>query len=291
MILRFLLAFTFVVLAISSGLAQRQQQRQLKDLLQLQRLQATGGQPLEDVGEPGQLRFAASAPMFFTSNANQSAGGGPSDFYFGPWVLGELTSRLGSSVSLHAGAVFTDYLYMRTPENNYSYAEVYTGLSMAVLQTEVTSLKYYANVFCDYDLTSNYTFDDVELGLSTGFTYDIKLVHEHTIYITPDFTIVRAYPEAQESNTYYAGTLTAGWNWQLCPAWTLGAYWSGSVSRYPFGDAENDFTQYFGVTATWEMTDWLSMVFSVVQTDNWSTELTSDYNDLTAGISLRTSLP
>ena len=246
---------------------------------------------MEDTGKPGQVRFAASAPLYFTSNANQSAGGGPSDFYFGPWVLGEWTGRIASTANLHAGAIFTDYLYMRTPENNYSYAEAYTGLSIDTLRTEATSLKTYANFFCDYDLTSNYTFDDVEVGFSTGLNYDIQAARGHEIYLRPDFTLVRAYPESKESNSYYAGTFTAGWNWQICPAWSLGAYWSGSVSRYPFGDAENDFTQYIGVTATWEMTDWLSMVFSVVQTDNWSTEPTSDYNDLTAGISLRTALP
>lgn len=278
-------------LATGSALAQRQQQRQLKDLMQLQWLQATGGEPLEDTGKPGEVRFATAAPLFFTSNANQSAGGGPSDFYFGPWVLGEWTGKTGDRANLHAGAMFTDYLYMRTPDNNYAYAEAYAGVSLEMLQTTSSSLQSYANVFCDYDLTSNYAFDDIEPGVSAGLNYDIKAGRGHQFYIRPDFTFVRAYPDSQQSNTYYAGTLTAGWNWQIHARWSLGAYWSGSVSRYPLGDAENNFTQYAGLTATWEMTDWLSMVFSAVQTDNWSTQPESDYGDFTAGISLRTSLP
>lgn len=291
MITRLLLTLALGFLATCSVFAQRQQQRQLKDLIQLQWLQATGGQPLEDTGEPGEIRFAAATPLYFTSNANQSVGGGPSDFYFGPWILGEWTGRANTRANLHAGVMLTDYIYMRTPDNNYSFAEVYTGASFELVRTTATKLQSYANIFCDYDLSSNYTYDDVEPGLSAGLNYDIEAGHGHSVYLRPDFTIVRAYPESKRSSSYYAGTLTAGWNWQVHPAWTLGAYWSGSVSRYPFGDAENDFTQYIGVTATWQMTDWLSMVFSVVETDNWSTEPASEYNDLTAGISLRTALP
>jgi len=287
---QFLLALVLGAITTESALPQRQQ-RQLKDLLQLQWLQATGGQPLEDTGEPGEIRFAAATPLYFTSNANQAAEGGLSDFYFGPWVLGEWTGRVGSSASFHAGVLFTDYIYTRTPGNDYAYAEAYTGLSVDIARTDATSLKCYANIFCDYDLTSEYTFEDVEPGFSAGLNYDIETGRGHAFYIRPDFTFVRAYPSAKESNTYYAGTLTAGWNWQFHQAWSLGAYWSGSVSRYPLGDAEDDFTQYVGLTATWEMTDWLSMVFSVVETDNWSTEPTSDFSDFTAGISLRTTLP
>lgn len=278
-------------LATGNVLAQQQQKRQLKDLLELQWLQATRGEPLEDTGEPGEIRFAAAAPLFFTSNANQSAGCGPSDLYFGPWALGEWTGRIGGGASVHAGVMFTDYLYMRTPANNYAYAEAYTGASVEVARTAATSLKSYANIFCDYDLTPDYAFDDIEPGLSAGLNYDIEAGRGHWFYMRPDFTFVRAYPDSKESNTYAAGTLTAGWNWQFHSAWTVGAYWSGSVSSYPLGDAENDFTQYVGFSATWEMTDWLSMVFSVVETDNWSTEPESDYGDLTAGISLRTKLP
>lgn len=288
---RLLVVLALGSLVTSSAIAQKQQQRQLKDLLQLQWLQATRGEPLEDTGAPGEIRFAAAAPLYFTSNANQSAGAGPSDFYFGPWVLGEWTGRISSSANLHAGVLFTDYIYMRTPGNDYSYAEAYTGVSTDIMRTKATSLKSYANIFCDYDLTSEYTFDDVEPGLSAGLNYDIEAGRGHAFYIRPDFTYVRAYPAAKQSSTYYAGTLTAGWNWQLRPDWTLGAYWSGSASRYPLGDAENDFTQYVGASVTWEMTDQLSLVLSVVRTDNWSTELTSDYGDLTAGISLRTKLP
>ena len=280
-----------MLLAASNVLAQRQQQRQLKELMQLQWLQATGGQPLEDTGKPGEVRFAAAAPLYFTSNVNQSAGGGPSDFYFGPWVLGEVTRNVSDRVKFTAGAMFTDYLYMRAPDNNYAYAEAYAGTSATLLRSTASSLEAYGNIFCYYDLTSSYTYDDVEPGFSAGLNYEVKPGRDHQIYLRPDFTLVRAYPEAKQSNTYYAGTLTAGWNWQFHPAWTLGAYWSGSVSRYPLGDAENDFTQYVGLSATWDMTDWLAMVFSVVQTDNWSTEPSSDYGDFTAGISLRTTLP
>lgn len=292
MTVRLLLTLAAGLLVASSVYAREQQQkRQLKDLMQLEWLQATRGEPLEDTGEPGEIRFAAAAPLFFTSNAYQSAGGGPSDFYFGPWVLGEWTGRTGGKANLHAGTMFTDYRYMRTPDNNYAYAEAYAGVSGGILQAAATSLTFYANVFCDYDLTPDYTTDDIEPGISAGFNCDIEAGRGHWFYIRPDLTFVRAYPDSKESNTYAAATLTAGWNWQFHPAWNLGVYWSGSASRYPLGDTESDFTQYVGATAEWQMTDWLSMVFSVVETDNWSTEPESAYGDLTAGISLRTSLP
>ena len=292
MMARLLLALLLGLLVAGSVHARQQQQkRQLKDLLELQWLQATRGEPLEDTGEPGEIRFAAAAPLFFTSNAYQSAGGGPSDFYFGPWVLGEWTGRTGGGSDLHAGAMFTDYRYMRTAENNYAYAEAYAGVSGEVLKTAATSLTSYANIFCDYDLTSDYATDDIEPGISAGLNWDIEAGRGHWFYIRPDVTFVRSWPDSKESNTYVSATLTAGWNWQFHPAWTFGAYWSGSASRYPLGDTESDFTQYVGLAVTWDMTDWLSMVFSVVETDNWSTEPESDYGDLTAGISLRTCLP
>lgn len=270
---------------------QQQQKRQLKDLLQLQWLQATRGEPLEDTGAPGEIRFAAAAPLFFTSNAYQSLRGGPSDLYFGPWVLGEWTGRTGGGADLHAGAMFTDYRYMRAPDNNYAYAEAYAGISGEILMTTATSLTTYANIFCDYDLTSDYATDDIEPGLSAGLNWSIEPGRGHWLYARPDFTFVRAYPDSKESNTYASATLTAGWNWQFHPKWTLGTYWSGSASRYPLGYAEDDITQYIGISAEWQISDALSLVFSAVETDNWSTEPMSSYSDFTAGISLRTCLP
>lgn len=288
---RHLLVLALAVLLPGTGLAQQQQKRQLKDLFNLEWMLFSLGKPMEETGETGKIRLAAGAPLSFTSNANQAAAGGPSDFYFGPWVLGEWTGQPDGDTRGHAGAMFSDYLYMRTPSNNYAYAEIYTGLERKIVRTDTTALGAYGMLFCDYDLTSDWKTDDIEPGVSAGLTWTIDDGLGNSFYLTPGFTFVQALPASAIDNSYAAANLTAGWSRPIFRGWTIGAYWSGSASRYPFGDTESDFTQYAGLNLEWQMTGFMTLVFSAVETDNWSTTPSSDYGDFTAGASLRTSLP
>lgn len=286
-----LLVLGLAVLLPCVGRAQQQQKRQLKDLFNLEWMLFSLGEPVEETGDAGRIRFAAGAPLSFTSNANQAASGGPSDFYFGPWVLGEWTGKISPETRCHAGAMFSDYLYMRTPSNNYAYAEIYAGLERKIARTDTTALGVYGIVFCDYDLTSDWNTDDIEPGVSAGLNWTIDAGHGNSFYVTPDFTFVQAYPASAKESSYAAAMLTAGWSRPIRPGWILGAYWSGSASRYPYGDTESDFTQYVGLNLEWQITRSITLVLSAVRTDNWSTTPSSAYGDFTSGIAVRTNLP
>ena len=277
--------------SVSTVSAQQQQKRQLKDLFELQWMFRTRGEPVEETGEPGRVTFAAAAPAFFTSNAPQEPGGGQSDFYFGPWVLAEWARQFADGPRFHIGASFTDYFYLRHPNLNYAYAEVYTGLSRIWLQSESASLSAYCGLAYDYDLKSDYTTDDFEPSASAGLVLDLDAGRGHSFYCTPDLTLLQALPETSAANSYLAATLTAGWRWQVIHALRFGAYWKGSLSRYPYGTVENDLTQYIGAEIEWQITRTLALALTCIQTINWSSQPSSQYDDLTAGLALRTSVP
>ncbi len=288
-----IVAWVLMILLALTGVAEAgdTQRRQLKDLFNLQWMQLALGRPVEDTGTKSGWRWAAGLPWSFTSNASQSPGRGTSDAYASPWLLGEWTAAPIGRMEFRAGGLFADYRYLKTPANNYAFGELYATVSRPLLRTSVGQLESYGTLSGDYNLASGYHTDDLEPSASVGLTGTLRVAEKHALYATPDLTLLGALPASARSNSYAAATLTVGWAWEVSPCWSLGASWRGSFSRYPFGAVESDFTQYAGLNAEWRLSAAFSLLFSVVETDNWSTTASSTYRDFTASMALSTQLP
>lgn len=285
------LALAVVAGAVEKAVAQSEE-RQLRDLFNLQWMQASQGRPEEvSGGAPGQLILTAAASSFVTTNPQLLPEGSPADIYFNPWVSAEWRKPFARGASGYAGAAFVDYQYVRFPELNYAFAKVWTGLSARIARGKVLSLDGYVTAAFDYDLTSRFSNDDFEMPLTVGMILNADLGHGQSFYLTPEFKVMGALPRDSWSKSYISQTLTAGWTWQITTAFSMGAYWSGSVHHYPIDLNQTDFTQYLGATCELQLTSALAMALNCVQTLNASTATSSRYSDLSASLTLRVSFP
>lgn len=283
---------TLVCLLVPGVIFSQSDQRQLKDIFNLQWLANTRGRP-EQVSDlqSGQFSLTAAIPFLMTTNPQSLPGGGSADMYFGPWVTAEWEKPLNSQTNWYVGASFADYQYIRFPELNSAFAEVSTGITIAIAQCGLFSVSGYAVGAWDYNMNSAFVADDWEASLSLGLTVDLDLGHGHSVYFTPDITGLRAFPNHAISNSFLSATPTVGWSWQATRSLTFGAYWSGGISYYPEAAGQSDFLQYIGANADWQATPILSIGLSCIETLASSTNAESRYTDLSAGITIKVAIP
>ncbi|GAT32774.1 hypothetical protein TSACC_21176 [Terrimicrobium sacchariphilum] len=284
-------ALTLVCLLWPDVVFSQSDQRQLKDIFNLQWLASTRGRP-EQVSErqAGQLSLTAATPFFMTTNPQSIPGGGSADMYFGPWVTAEWKKPLDRDTNWYLGASFADYQYIRFPELNSAFAEVSAGITTTLARSDWLSVSGYAVAACDYNMNSAFASDDWEASLSLGLTIDLDLGCGHSLYFTPDATGLQAFPERASSNSFLSLTPTAGWTWQVTNTVTVGAYWSGGINYYPT-IGQSDFLQYIGANADWQATPNLSIGLSCIETLSSSTNAGSRYADLSAGITVKFAIP
>jgi len=284
-------ALTLVCLLRPDAVFSQSDQRQLKDIFNLQWLASTRGRP-EQVSElqAGQLSLTAATPFFVTTNPLSIPGGGSADMYFSPWVTAEWEKPLGHDTKWYLGASFADYQYIRFPELNSAFAEVSAGITTTLARGGWLSVSGYAVAAGDYNMNSAFAADDWEASLSLGLTIDLDLGHGHSLYFTPDATGLQAFPSSASSNSFLSLTPTAGWTWQVTNTITVGAYWSGGINCYP-SIGQSDFVQYIGANADWQATRNLSLGLSCIETLASSTNAGSRYTDLSAGITVKFAMP
>ena len=278
-----------LLITIRIGFSQSEQ-RQLKDIFDLQWLVGTRGRP-EEVTDANRLSLTAGVPFFVTTNPALNPDGGRADLYFGPWVTVEWRTPMDEQTSWYAGASFADYQYLRFPENNSAFAELSLGLNRTILRSRGATLSGYAVAACDYNMNPRFSQDDWEASLSLGANLAIDLGRGHSFYFTPDFTILAAFPQSAISNSYLSCTPTLGWIWQATPSVMIGAYWSGRGSYYPRAGDQFDMVQYLGLNLDWQATPALSIGLTCIETVSTSTNASSCYSDLTAGLTIKTQFP
>ena len=284
-------ALTLVCLLRPDVVFSQSDQRQLKDIFNLQWLATTRGRP-EQVSElqAEQLSLTAATPFFMTTNPQSIPGGSSADMYFSPWVTAEWKKPLGRDTNWYLGASFADYQYIRFPELNSAFAEVSAGITRTLARGDWLSISGYAVAAWDYNMNSAFAADDWEVSLSLGLTIDLDLGHGHSLYFTPDATGLQSFPGSASSNSFLSLTPTAGWTWQVTNIITLGAYWSGGINCYPV-IGQSDFLQYIGANADWQATPNLSIGLSCIETLASSTNAGSRYTDLSAGITVKFAMP
>jgi hypothetical protein len=265
-------------------------QKRLKDLFELQWMIANKGQPSEATGEAGRFRLSIGQQFLHTSNADSVPHNAKNDQYFNPWITADWRHPISEGMNWYSGLKSIGYFYTHNSDLNYSYAEAYTGLDVTYFQRNQFSAEAYAGLALDYDLTASFGTDDIEASVSVGTVLTWDAGAGHTFYLTPDLTGLRAFPVSKIENSYLSATLTPGWSFEITPALTAGVYWCGSVAWYPEARNEVGFTQYVGVNLDWQMLDTISLGLICIYTANDSSCPTSDYSDLSAGITLRFSL-
>jgi hypothetical protein len=275
---------------LSAGsLNAQSEQRQLKDLFDLQWMLYSRGRPEEiTVPGPGQLTTTVGVPFYVTTNPQSIPSGGSADAYFCPWLAVEWRKALDERTSWYLGSTFINYQYLRFPELNTSYGEVSTGVDFRLAGSKRMTLDAYAAAAFDCNLDARFQIDDFEPGASVGLIFDADLGRGHSVYLTPDLSLLGAFPQSSFKNSYLAETVTAGWTWQATRTLMFGAYWSGSANHYP---QQFDFTQYAGVNLDWQVASALVVNLACIQTWNMSSDSASRYTDFSAAVTLRTHFP
>lgn len=279
-------------LSISARADAQSEERQLRDLFNLQWIQATQGRP-EGVtaGAPGQFILNAAVSTFLTTNPQLLPEGSPADFYVNPWASAEWRMPIARTTNWYLGGAFVDYRYLRYPELNYAFVKVWTGLSTKLAKGELFAVDGYVTAAFDYDLTSRFSSDDFEFPLSMGLIVNADLGWGHSVYLTPECKVMGALPSDSASKSYVSQSVTTGWTWQISPAVSCGAYWSGAVHHYPIDLDQTDFTQYLGATCDWQITPALALSLAGIQTFNASSEPASRYSDFSASLTLKVGTP
>lgn len=239
--------------------------------------------------------LSGAVPLSFTSNAYGVRSKPQGDSYLGPWVQlnwhHTLSPRLKADVSL----AYTEYRYQRFTDQDSSYAEIRGRIARSMTETQAYSSTIYSYLATYYQNDASHRFNDIEVNLSGGGDFILRLTNGGSVYISPQFWILQAMPNRppgpkKEGRSYVSGGVTIGGTIPLSDQLAFTAYSSQSVTRYAQYAEETDFTQYLSAGLSRTLTQHLSLDLNGLYTLNLSTVASAQYQDLTVTIALNMSL-